>query len=89
MNKKELVKSVAEKTGYTQKDILLVTDCIFDTITKTIKTEDVNIVGFGKFVSVDKAARDMKNPLTGEIVHVPAKKAPKFKASTALKDAIN
>lgn len=90
MTKKELVKSIANNLGYTQKDISVVVDEVFNTILTTVASgEEVGLVGFGKFVSVDKQARDMRNPATGEIISVPAKKAPKFKPSSAFKDALN
>lgn len=89
MTLKTLIKEISKNTGYTQKDITTVVDTLFDTIAKTIPTEEVSITGFGKFETVDKPERDVRNPLTGQIVHVAAKKAPKFKASTSLKAAVN
>lgn len=89
MNKKELIKAVAAKTGFSQKDITEVVDVIFGTITDTLADgNEVNITGFGKFLVQERAAREGVNPRTGEALHIEASKAPKFKAGKALKDAV-
>ena len=63
---------------------------MFDQITTAIKKgEEVSINGFGKFVVVEKAAREGLNPATGEKIKIKASKAPKFKASKTLKDLVN
>ena len=91
MNKENLVKTVAEGIdGATKKDIAVVVDEVFDTIKNTLASgEKVAIAGFGSFEVAERAARECKNPRTGEPVHVDASKAPKFKAGKALKDAVN
>lgn len=50
---------------------------------------EVNLSGFGKFSVADRAAREGRNPQTGESISIPASKAPKFKAGKAFKDAVN
>ena len=47
------------------------------------------LVGFGTFEVSQRAARDRRNPQTGEVMPIAASKAPKFKAGKALKDLIN
>lgn len=89
MTKREIVKSVSEKTGFTQKDVLTVVDNVFETIANVVANEDVAITGFGKFATSERAARTMRNPLNGERVQVPAKKVLKFKPAKSLKDSIN
>lgn len=89
MTKKELVKAVATSTSYTQKDVAVVIDSALEIIANTIAAEEVSLTGFGKFSVVERDQREMRNPATGEIVVVPAKKAPKFKASTTLKATVN
>ena len=91
MNKEFLVKTVAGNIdGATKKDIEVVVNEVFDTIKNTLASgEKVSIAGFGTFEAVERAARECKNPQTGEPVHVAASKAPKFKASKTLKDAVN
>ncbi len=89
MNKKELIKAVATKTGFSQKDITEVVDVILGTITDTlVDGNEVNIAGFGKFLVQERAAREGVNPRTGEALHIEASKTPKFKAGKALKDAV-
>lgn len=91
MNKEILVKTVADSIeGATKKDIKIVVDTVFETITSSLVNGDkVSIAGFGSFEITERAARECKNPRTGEPVHVEASKAPKFKASKTLKDAVN
>ena len=91
MNKEILVKTVADSIdGATKKDIKIVVDTVFETITSSLVNGDkVSIAGFGSFEITERAARECKNPRTGEPVHVDASKAPKFKASKTLKDAVN
>lgn len=91
MNKNEMIKVVANKIdGATQKDIAVVVDTIFDTITDALyEGEKVAITGFGSFEVVERAARIGRNPKDGSEIQIPASKAPKFKAGKALKDAVN
>ena len=91
MNKENLIKVVSESIdGATKKDIAVVVDEVFDTIKNTLASgEKVAIAGFGSFEVAERAARECKNPRTGEPVHVEASKAPKFKAGKAFKDAVN
>lgn len=91
MNKEILVKTVADSIeGATKKDIKIVVDTVFETITSSLVNGDkVSIAGFGSFEITERAARECKNPRTGKPVHVEASKAPKFKASKTLKDAVN
>jgi DNA-binding protein HU-beta len=51
--------------------------------------DKVQLVGFGTFYVADRAAREGRNPATGEPMHIDASKAPKFKAGKALKTAVN
>lgn len=90
MNKVDLVKVIAEKTDLTQKDVMSVVDAFVATATNALKAGDeVSLAGFGKFVVRNRAARKSINPKTKEIVTVPACKAPAFRVSKALKDAVN
>ena len=54
-----------------------------------VKGEKIQIVGFGTFEVTERAARDGRNPKTGEIMTIAASKTPKFKAGKALKDMVN
>ena len=89
MTKKELVDHVADKCDMTKADSERALSCIVDTIFDSLKKGDeVAIAGFGAFSTSQRAAREARNPRTGEIVKVPAMRVPKFKAGKALKDAV-
>ena len=61
-----------------------------DVVTEELKKgEKIQLVGFGTFEVTERAAREGRNPLTGEKMQIKASKAPKFKAGKALKDAVN
>jgi DNA-binding protein HU-beta len=89
MNKTKLIEAVADKLKLSKKQVKSVIDETLDTIKKTIKTKKVQLVGFGTFESVKRKARKGVNPATGKEITIPARKAPKFKAGKALKEAVN
>ena len=90
MNKTELIAKVAEKCDFTKKDTAIVVDTLCDVIKETVVTGDkVGIVGFGTFEVSERAAREGRNPQTGEKITIPASKAPKFKASKVFKEMVN
>ena len=61
-----------------------------DVVTEELKKGGkVQLVGFGTFEVSERAAREGRNPQTGDTMTIQASKAPKFKAGKALKDAIN
>ena len=90
MNKTELVAAIAEQAGVSKKDaektLKAFTDVVADELKKGGK---VQLVGFGTFEVSERAAREGRNPQTGETMQIAASKSPKFKAGKALKDAIN
>ena len=66
-----------------------VVEAVFDTITKTLgRGEDVAISGFGTFRVAKRAAREGRNPKTGEKIQIAASVKPKFRAGKALKEAV-
>ena len=90
MNKAELVAAVAEKAELSKKDSEKVLKAFVDVVTdELIKGEKVQLVGFGTFEVSERAAREGRNPQTGETMKIEASKAPKFKAGKALKDMVN
>ena len=91
MNKTELVAAIAEKSGLSKKDAEAALKAFTETVTSELKKKEgkVQLVGFGTFEVVKRAAREGRNPQTGETMTIEASKAPKFKAGKALKDAIN
>lgn len=89
MNKVELISKIAEQTGSTKKATTELVDVVFGTIADTVASgEDVKVSGFGTFTVAERAARDGRNPATGETLHIEASKAPKFKAASAFKTAV-
>ena len=90
MNKVELVDQIATKSGLTKKDSEAALKAFMETIKQTIKKgEKIQLIGFGSFEPVDKAAREGRNPKTKEIIQIPAKKAIKFSAGKELKNFLN
>ena len=89
MNKKELIKALSENSELNQKQTAAVVDALVEVITQqVVDGEDVKIPGIGTFTSVERAARNGVNPLTGEALSIPAKRVPKLKISSTLKNAI-
>ena len=90
MNRKELAAAIAAGTGLTKKDAEAALNAFVDVVTEELKKgEKVQLVGFGTFEVSERAAREGRNPQTGETMTIEASKAPKFKAGKALKDAVN
>jgi len=90
MNKTDLVNSVSDLSGLTKADAGKAVDALFEAITAELKTGgEVRLTGFGSFSVAARAAREGKNPRTGEKVAIPASKAPKFSAGKGLKEAVN
>jgi DNA-binding protein HU-beta len=90
MNKAELIAAIAEQSGLSQKDSAKFLKAFTDVVTAELKEGGkVQLVGFGTFEVSQRAARDGRNPQSGEPMKIPASKAPKFKAGKALKDSVN
>ncbi len=90
MNKNDLVAAVAQATGTSKADAAKAVDGVFEAIAGALKSGDgVQLVGFGSFSVANRAARQGRNPRTGETIQIAASKQPKFKAGKALKDAVN
>lgn len=89
MNKLELVEAVAEKAGLTKVDAEKAVKAFIDTvISATQAGKKVAVSGLGTFEKVRRAARKGINPATKEQINIPAKNAPKFKASKTFKEAV-
>jgi len=90
MHKKDLIESIASKTGLTKKDSEATLNATLETISETLsKGDKVTLIGFGTFSISDRKARMGRNPQTGKEIKIPAKKAVKFKAGQSLKDKVN
>lgn len=89
MNKTDLVNSVAESAGFSKKDAEKAVAAVLDSVTNALIAGDkVQLVGFGTFEVRERAAKQGRNPRTGETMEIPASKLPAFKAGKALKDAV-
>lgn len=89
MNKTELIAAVAEKTDLSKKDADAAVSAVLGAIPDALKAGDkIQLVGFGTFEVRNRAAKQGRNPRTGETMTVPASKVPAFKAGKALKDAV-
>ena len=90
MNKTELVAAVAEATELSKKDSEKAVKAVFDAISDELgKGGSVQLIGFGTFDVAERAAREGRNPSTGEKISIPASKAVRFKAGKGLKDKCN
>ena len=90
MNRAELIVAMAEKAEISKKDAEKALKAFTEVVADELKKgEKIQLVGFGTFEVSERAAREGRNPLTGEAMTIAACKAPKFKAGKALKDAIN
>ena len=86
----ELVAAIAEKTELSKKDAEKALKAFTDVVAEELKKgEKIQLVGFGTFEVSERAAREGRNPQTGEAMQIAASKSPKFKAGKALKDALN
>lgn len=89
MNKLDFVKRLAQNEDITQKDAAQHIDAFLNTITEVLAEGDkVSFVGFGTFEVTERAAREGRNPRTGESMMIEAIKTPRFKAGKLLKDAV-
>ena len=90
MNKNDLVASVAGSSGLSKAATAKAVDSVFESITGALRGgNEVRLVGFGTFSVANRAATTGRNPRTGEPIHIPASKQPKFKAGKGLKSAVN
>ncbi|MDE1193049.1 MAG: HU family DNA-binding protein [Arachidicoccus sp.] len=90
MNKGELIDVLSDKAGTTKADAAKLLDAFTATVIETLgKGDDIALVGFGTFSVAERAARDGRNPQTGETIKIKASKVAKFKAGKALSEAVN
>ena len=90
MNKTELIAAVAEKAELCKKDAEKAVKAFTDVVSEElVNGGKIQLVGFGTFEVSERAAREGRNPKSGEVMNIPASKTPKFKAGKALKDMVN
>jgi DNA-binding protein HU-beta len=89
MTKEQIVKTVAEKNGWTQKETKVRIQAVIDTIKGAlIEKEDVKIVGFGTLSVVKRAAKVGRNINTNEVIEIPETNRVKFKVGKTLADVV-
>ena len=90
MGKVELISYVADVVKLTKVDAQKVIEAVLDGIKESLtKGEDVRLIGFGTFGIQKSAARDGRNPRTGETIKIKASNRPVFRAGKELKDSVN
>ena len=90
MNKTDLVNVIAAEAELTKKQAEAAVNATIDAIANALKNGDkVQLIGFGTFEVKSTAAREGRNPKTGEVIKIEAAKKPAFSASKVLKDQIN
>ncbi len=91
MNKADLVANVAKQTKLTKKDAEAAVNAVVESIEGALKAGDkVQLIGFGTFEVRERKERQGRNPRNpGEVIKIPASKAPVFKAGKSLKEAVN
>lgn len=89
MNKSELIRVTADRSGLTQKDAEAALNAALDAITDALAAGDkIQLVGFGSFETRTRAARTGRNLSKNETVEIPETRVPVFKAGKGLKDAV-
>lgn len=90
MKKSDMLAAIAEQANVTKADAEKVFNATFDLFKSELKKgEKVSVAGFGTFKISERAARDGRNPQTGETIHIAASKSVSFKAGTELKSIVN
>jgi integration host factor beta subunit len=91
MTKSELVEKLVESNPMlTRREMELVVNTVFDSMTDALKRgEKVEIRGFGSFTIRERGAREARNPKSGEVVSIPAKKTPFFKTGKELRERVD
>lgn len=89
MNKSELIDAIANESGLTKADAAKALDAVTGAIVNAVSNGDsVSLIGFGTFKASARAAREGKNPKTGEKLSIAATTVPKFSAGTNFKAAV-
>ena len=90
MKKTEIMSALVEKTGLTKAYVEKVYNATFELIKEELsKGNEMSVAGFGKFKITERAAREGRNPQTGETIKIAASKSVGFKAGKELKEIVN
>jgi DNA-binding protein HU-beta len=89
MTKSQVMQALADKNEMAKKDVISFMDNLVELAYSEVKGNGEFILpGFGKFVKVNRKAREGRNPATGETIQIPAKTVVKFRVAKAAKDAV-
>lgn len=89
MTKSQILATLAESAGVAKKDVVTLMDAMVELAYKEVKSSGEFVIpGIGKLVKVARAARQGRNPATGETIQIPAKTVVKFRVAKAAKEAI-
>jgi DNA-binding protein HU-beta len=89
LNKQNLVEAIAKEVEMTKVDAEKALKATLGAITKELKKGgSVTLIGFGTFSVMKRKARKGKNPRTGEVIKIAAKKVPKFKPGKDLRETV-
>lgn len=90
MNKAELIQAITDKTGLTKAETDKTLTAFMDTMMEAVaEGQDVALVGFGTFKAAHRAAREGRNPATGEALQIAASVQPKFAPGAVFKNKVN
>jgi DNA-binding protein HU-beta len=90
MNKADLIDKIAASTGISKSHSATAIDTMIDGVTAALKKGDrVTLVGFGTFSVSQRKARNGRNPQTGSVIKIAARKVAKFTPGIELKKAVN
>ena len=90
MTKADLVEAIHEKVGLSKKESADIVELVFDTMKETLaSTDKIKISGFGNFEVRNKRSRVGRNPQTGDVIEISARRVLTFKPSQVLKQALN
>lgn len=89
MTKADIIARIATQTGLTKTDVRDIVEGFIDSVKFAYKKNDpLEIRGFGTFQIIERAPRIARNPRTGDVVEIPARKMPVFKPSRDLKKEV-
>lgn len=89
MTKKDFIEFYAKKGNVSKKDAEIYVNLFLDSVEELLcEGNEVGFVGWGKWKVQEKVAREVMNPSTKKMMHVPAKKVVKFKIGKLFADRI-
>lgn len=90
MNKADLVDGIAASAGISKTQATVIIETLIDSISSAIKKgQRVTLVGFGTFAISHHKARNGRNPQTGNLIKIPARRVPRFSPGLELRKAVN